>query len=107
MWLALVIQGVSKNVYNGIPNVTVWRMLRKCLHFKAYKPSIVQDVQRRIVCTPLSINMHIRLLVFSVYYGNECGSSSLSDVSNYVMIVADFRVFILFFSVIPFICNLY
>jgi hypothetical protein len=28
--------------HNGIPNVTVWRVLRKSLHLKKYKLSIVQ-----------------------------------------------------------------
>jgi hypothetical protein len=35
-----------KELYNGIPNVTVWRMLRKHLRIKAYKLSIVQGVER-------------------------------------------------------------
>jgi hypothetical protein len=26
-----------KELYNGIPNVTMWRVLRKFLHLKAYK----------------------------------------------------------------------
>jgi hypothetical protein len=30
-------QGVSEKLYNGVPNVTVWRLLRKLLHLKAYK----------------------------------------------------------------------
>jgi hypothetical protein len=34
-------QGVSKRLYNGIPNVTVWRVLRKHLYLKAYILSIV------------------------------------------------------------------
>jgi hypothetical protein len=28
-----------------VPNVTVWRVLRKCLHLRAYKLSIVQVVE--------------------------------------------------------------
>jgi hypothetical protein len=32
----------EKELYNGIPNVTVWRVLLKHLHLKAYKLSIVQ-----------------------------------------------------------------
>jgi hypothetical protein len=34
----------QKELYNGIPNVTVWRVLRKRLHLKAYKLSTVQGV---------------------------------------------------------------
>jgi hypothetical protein len=32
-----------KELYNSIPNATVWRVLRKRLHLKAYKLSVVQD----------------------------------------------------------------
>jgi hypothetical protein len=45
-------QGVSKKFYDGIPNVTVWLVLRKRLHLKAYKLSIVQG-------TPLSVNVFV------------------------------------------------
>jgi hypothetical protein len=40
----------KKELYNGIPNVTVWRVLRRRLHLKVYKVSIVQYLERRIVC---------------------------------------------------------
>jgi hypothetical protein len=40
----------------GIPNVTVWRMLRKPVHLKAYKPTDVQHLERWIVCVLLSVN---------------------------------------------------
>jgi hypothetical protein len=43
----------QKERYNGIPNVTVWRVLRKRLHSKACKRSIVEHFEW-IVCTPLS-----------------------------------------------------
>jgi hypothetical protein len=33
----------QKELYNGILNVAVWKVLRKSLHLKAYKLSIVQD----------------------------------------------------------------
>jgi hypothetical protein len=36
----------QKELCNGIPNVTLWRVLRKRLHFKAYKLSIVQHLER-------------------------------------------------------------
>jgi hypothetical protein len=45
----------QKELYNDIPNATVWRVLRKLLHLKAYKLSIVQGVERWIVCMPLSV----------------------------------------------------
>jgi hypothetical protein len=38
------IQGVSKRALRRIPNVTVWRMLRKRLHLKTYKLSIFQTI---------------------------------------------------------------
>jgi hypothetical protein len=43
------IQGVLKQLYIGIPNVTVWRVLRKRLHLKANKQSIVQHLKTLIV----------------------------------------------------------
>jgi hypothetical protein len=33
----------QKEFYNGIPNVAVWRLLRKRLHLKAYKLSIAPE----------------------------------------------------------------
>jgi hypothetical protein len=50
-----------KELYNGIPNVTVWRVLRKRLHSKKYKLCIVRGVQRWLVCTPLSVNVFLTL----------------------------------------------
>jgi hypothetical protein len=35
----------QKELYDGISEVTIWRMLRKRLYLKVYKLSIVQDVQ--------------------------------------------------------------
>jgi hypothetical protein len=37
--------GCFKELYNGIPIVTVWRVLRKRLHLKVYKLSIAQGVE--------------------------------------------------------------
>jgi hypothetical protein len=37
----------KKELYNFIPNVTVGRVLRKRLHLKAYKLSIVQHLERQ------------------------------------------------------------
>jgi hypothetical protein len=45
--------------YNGIPNVSVWLVLQKRLYLKAYKLSIVENLERRIVCTPVSINVFV------------------------------------------------
>jgi hypothetical protein len=36
--------------------VSVWRVLRKRLHLKVYKLSIVQHLKQWIVCTPLRVN---------------------------------------------------
>jgi hypothetical protein len=48
MRLPMVMQGVSKELYNDIRNVTVWRALRKRLHLKAYKLSIVHRLEPRL-----------------------------------------------------------
>jgi hypothetical protein len=40
---------LQKELYNGITNVAVWRVLRKRLRLKAYKLSIIQGVERWIV----------------------------------------------------------
>jgi hypothetical protein len=50
----------QKELYNVIPNVAVWRVLRKRLHLKMYKLSIIQGVKRWIVCTPLIVNVNTR-----------------------------------------------
>jgi hypothetical protein len=44
-----------KEFYNGISNVNVWRVLRRRLHLKAYKLSIVKHLERFLICTPLSV----------------------------------------------------
>jgi hypothetical protein len=36
----------KKELYNDIPSVTVWQVLRKRLHLKANKLSIAQIVER-------------------------------------------------------------
>jgi hypothetical protein len=49
----------QKALYTGIPNVTVCLVLRKHLHLKAYKLSIVQQLEhlkRWIVFTSLNVN---------------------------------------------------
>jgi hypothetical protein len=51
----------QEELYNGIPDVTLWRVLRKRLHLKEYKIYIVQSVEQRIVCTPLSVNVFVTL----------------------------------------------
>jgi hypothetical protein len=38
-------QNVKKKLYKGIPNITVWRALRKRVDSKAYKLPIVQGVE--------------------------------------------------------------
>jgi hypothetical protein len=42
----IIIQGVSKELYNDILNVAVWRVLRKRLHLKEYKLSIAFKCKR-------------------------------------------------------------
>jgi hypothetical protein len=37
---------LQREIYSGIPNATVWQVLRKRLYLKAYKPSIVQHLKR-------------------------------------------------------------
>jgi hypothetical protein len=46
-------------LYNGIPNVAVWQVLRKRLHFKPYKLSIIKGVEQWTDCTPLSRNVFV------------------------------------------------
>jgi hypothetical protein len=43
----------KKELYNGIPNVTVWRVLRKRLRLKVYK--------RLMIFMPLSVNIFVTL----------------------------------------------
>jgi hypothetical protein len=45
---------LKKDLHNGIPNTTTWRVLRKRLLLKVHKLSIVQHLERRIVCMPSS-----------------------------------------------------
>jgi hypothetical protein len=62
----------KKELYSDSPNVDVWRVLRKRLHLKAYKLSIVrleqyivctswsvQHFERWILCTALSVNVFV------------------------------------------------
>jgi hypothetical protein len=67
----LTIQGVLKRALQ-FPNVTAWRVLRKSLHLKAYKLSIVQGVEyleyhcEALFETPCIINgSHIEMTVWS------------------------------------------
>jgi hypothetical protein len=43
---------LQKQLYNGTPNVAVWRVLRKRLHLKVYKLHvyIVQDLEQWKAC---------------------------------------------------------
>jgi hypothetical protein len=45
VYVYVCIYSVQKKLYNGIPNVTVWRVLQQRLHLKAYKLSIVEGVE--------------------------------------------------------------
>jgi hypothetical protein len=46
-----------KELSNGVSNATALRVLRKRLDLNAYKLSIIQGVERCIVCTTLSVNV--------------------------------------------------
>jgi hypothetical protein len=52
----------QKELYNDVQwySISVWRVLRKRLHLKAYKLSVVQYLERWIVCT-LSLNVFVTL----------------------------------------------
>jgi hypothetical protein len=52
-----------KELYNGNPNVTVWRMLRKRLHLKVHKLFIAQRLERWTVLTSLSVNSFVTLAI--------------------------------------------
>jgi hypothetical protein len=52
----------QKELYSGIPNVIVWRLLRNRLHLEVYILSFVEDVERWIVCTPLDLNVFVTLV---------------------------------------------
>jgi hypothetical protein len=41
-FLQALYRGFQKERHNGIPNVAVWRVLRKCLYLMAYNLAIVQ-----------------------------------------------------------------
>jgi hypothetical protein len=47
----------QKELYNGVQKVAERQVLRKGLHLKECKLSIVQGVERCMVCTPLSVNV--------------------------------------------------
>jgi hypothetical protein len=46
---------------NDIPQVTLWRLLQKHLHLKAYKLTIAQAVERWTFSTHLSVNVFVTL----------------------------------------------
>jgi hypothetical protein len=66
----------QKELYNSIPNVTIWRVLRKGSHLKAYKLSISERLEWHIVCTPLGVNLFLTL---STFQHLECHCKSLSE----------------------------
>jgi hypothetical protein len=61
MWLSLVNARCFKKLYYGIPNTIVWRVLRKRLHLKDYKLSMIQHIGQWIVCRPSSVYVFIKL----------------------------------------------
>jgi hypothetical protein len=50
----IIYRVIQKELYNGIPNVTVWRVLPKRLHLKEYKLSIVHGKIK-----PIFTNLHL------------------------------------------------
>jgi hypothetical protein len=58
----------QKEPYNDIPNVAVWRVLRKRLHLKAYKLSVVQGVRQ------ISVGTKRNFVTYSIKLGTgRCG----------------------------------
>jgi hypothetical protein len=51
----------QKKIYNDIPNVNVWRALRKGLQLKEYKLPLFQDIEQWLVCTPLTVNFFVKI----------------------------------------------
>jgi hypothetical protein len=49
-----------KELHDGISNLTVWRVLRKSLRLKAFKLSIIQDVE-------LGVFFYIMTVLNTVY----------------------------------------
>jgi hypothetical protein len=60
VWYALC-KVFQKGLYNGIPNVAVRRVVRKRLHLKAYKLSIVQRLVKLFLKHPALPENHIEL----------------------------------------------
>jgi hypothetical protein len=58
---AAIYRVFRKELCNDIPNVTVWPVLRKRLHLKAYKLSIFHGIERWIVCTASRTNIFLAL----------------------------------------------
>jgi hypothetical protein len=63
-------QGVSKKeLHNGIPNVTVRRVLRKRLHLKACKLSIVQRSSANVFVTLVTLQ-HLEYRCEALFFLN-------------------------------------
>jgi hypothetical protein len=82
----------QKEIYNGSPNVIVWRVLRKRLYLKACKLSIVQHFERWIVFTSSSVNVFVTLtkqqhLIYhcKVLFETPCITSEVTLNHNYYM----------------------
>jgi hypothetical protein len=72
-------QGISEELHSDIPVVTVWRMLRKLLHVKVYKLSIVEHLERRktMLC---NTQIHPKTRDASV---SESGSGPVKEGSSF------------------------
>jgi hypothetical protein len=61
----------QKELCNGIPNVSVWRVLRKSLHLKAYELSIIQHLEP---VTQQYLEYHCKALFETACILCECSS---------------------------------
>jgi hypothetical protein len=73
----------QKELYNGIPNITVRRVLRKRLHF-------IQHLEQWIVCMPLSVNVFVTLTTQQhLEYHCKALLNTLYNMTNVLMKISD------------------
>jgi hypothetical protein len=61
----------KKELYYSIPNVAVWRVLRKRLHLKAYKLFIVQHLERLIHTAVTRLPPYVHIARYSTEQKNS------------------------------------
>jgi hypothetical protein len=64
----MVMQVVSERALQSIPHVTVWRVLRKRLHWKAYRLSVVQHLEDSSISSTI-VKLFLKHPVFPVHVG--------------------------------------